>query len=60
MKYIKAYKLFESNKVDEFMYIVKDKLLELSDIGFRSYIEPKFVINSTYSIITVTNTVEPV
>ena len=40
---IQANSISESNdnKVDEFMYIVKDKLLELSDIGFRSYIEDK-------------------
>ena len=40
---IKANSISESNdnKVDEFMYIVKDKLLELSDIGFGSYLEDK-------------------
>lgn len=37
--YNETEKISESNKVDEFMYIVKDKLLELSDIGFGSYLE---------------------
>lgn len=39
MKYLKSYTLYESFQKSDFMDIVKDKLLELSDMGFKAYIE---------------------
>jgi hypothetical protein len=40
MKYLKSYpKLLESFQKSDFMDIIKDKLLELSDMGFNAYIE---------------------
>lgn len=40
MKRLKSYKIFNES-IDLFMSIIKDKLLELSDIGFLSYVEDK-------------------
>jgi hypothetical protein len=41
MKHLRPYKIFETNSFQksDFMDIVKDKLLELSDVGFKAYIE---------------------
>jgi len=41
MKYIKLFEYFDLSQVHEFMDIVKDKLLDLSDIGFNVNVEDK-------------------
>jgi hypothetical protein len=41
MKYIKLFEYFDRSQVHEFMDIVKDKLLDLSDIGFNVNVEDK-------------------
>ena len=41
MKHLRPYNIFETNSFQksDFIDIVKDKLLELSDVGFKAYIE---------------------
>ena len=41
MKYLKLFENFDQSQVGEFMDIVKDKLLDLSDIGFNVRVEDK-------------------
>ena len=49
MKHLKLFEAFDQSQVQEFMGIVRDKLLELSDIGFRVSVknsEPLFTLAS--------------
>ncbi len=41
MKYLKLFENFDQSLVQEFMDIVRDKILDLSDIGFNVRVEDK-------------------
>ena len=41
MRYLKLFEAFDESRVDEFMEIIKDKVLDLSDIGFNVEVEDK-------------------
>ncbi len=41
MKYLKLFENFDQSQVSEFMDIVRDKILDLSDIGFNVKVEDK-------------------
>ncbi len=41
MKHLKLFENFDQSQVGEFMDIIRDKLLDLSDIGFRVSVEDK-------------------
>ena len=41
MKHLKLFEAFDQSQVSEFMDIVRDKLLDLSDIGFNVNVEDK-------------------
>jgi hypothetical protein len=41
MKHLKLFENFREEEITEFMSIIKDKVLELSDIGFKVKVEDK-------------------
>lgn len=41
MKWLKLFENFNQEEIDEFMSVIKDKVLELSDIGFNVEVEDK-------------------
>ena len=41
MKYLKLFENFRQEEIEEFMSIVREKVLELSDIGFKVKVEDK-------------------
>jgi hypothetical protein len=41
MKHLKIFENFDQSQIQEFMNIVRDKLLDLSDIGFNVKVEDK-------------------
>lgn len=41
MKWLKLFENFNQEEIDEFMSVIRDKVLELSDIGFNVEVEDK-------------------
>jgi hypothetical protein len=41
MKWLKLFENFNQEEIDEFMSVIRDKVLELSDVGFNIEVEDK-------------------